>query len=395
MSYNDRYSPSLTGNLEAWERLIDLGREHGSAEVLQRALRTFNNSKEQFDVKEDGLDYIISSESERVKTKEDLIAETAVNEEEYDIYRYITNKWDQHSVDKGLVELYQVKLWMKRLYLKRPDPQWLEDWLNSFDKELKPEKATLDTPATGKPLVLALADLHTGGFSEGEVLIPDYNVEEVRKRLDYITKVMNSYDRPIHVKILGDLIESFTGKNHSNTWKQIEIHGMEAALVAYDIIREFLMKLENFASIKIIGGNHDRISSHWADDKQGQVAYLVNGLLQRHFNNIDTEFSPILLNSVHDDISYILTHGDKRITKSDSSELVLKYGHQDLYNVLLHAHGHEEEVSKSTRKLRVHQIPPICTPNKYAVESGYDGASGFVLVESNPFGTVDIITKGL
>jgi len=395
MSYNDRYSPSLTGNIEAWERLVDLGREHGSADILQRALRTFNNEKQQLDVKQDGTDYIISSESERVKTKEDLIAESGIDEAEYNIYRYITNKWDQHSVERGLVELYQVKLWMERLYPQKPDPEWLDNWMNKLSKKTNFEKPILDTPKPGKPLILALADLHTGGFSEGEVLIPDYNVEEVRKRLHYIAEVVNDYDRPVHIKLLGDLIESFTGKNHKNTWKQIELHGMEAALVAYDILREFILKLKNFASIEIIGGNHDRISSHWAEDKQGQVAYLVEGLLSRHIDNIDSQFSPILINSVHDDISYIVSHGDKKISKKDSSELVLKHGKQDLYNVLLHAHGHEEKVMKNTRKLRVHQIPPVCTPNQYAVESGYDGASGFVLVESNKFGRVDIVTKGL
>ena len=165
---------------------------------------------------------------------------------------------------------------------------------------------------------------------------------------------------------------------------------MEAALVAYDALREFIRKINNFASIEIIGGNHDRISSHWAED-----AYLVEGLLSRHIDGIQSKFSPILLNSVIDDISYIVSHGDKKISKKDSSELVLKHGKQDLYNVLLHAHGHEEKILKSTRKLRVHQIPPVCTPNQFAVENGYDGSSGFVLIEANRFGTVDIQTKGL
>lgn len=395
MSNRDRYSPSLEGDLKAWKALVDFARDKDPRDVLQRAMRTFNNSKDEVDFREDGLDYIISSESERVKTLDELLDETEVDLKEFNVERYITNKWDQHSVDKGLVELYQVKAWMKRKYIEKPDPRWLDEWMNKSSHLIDKEVYSYQTPSSTKPLICALADLHTGGFSEGDKLIPDYNVDEVRSRLHYIAEVLNSYKRPIHIKLLGDLIESFTGKNHSNTWKQIEKHGMEVALVVFDILKEFILKLDHFESIDIIGGNHDRISSHWAEDKQGQVAYLIEGMLQRWIDGIASEFSPILLSKQHDGINYIITHGDKKITKKNASELVLKYGVQGIYNVLFHAHAHEEKVVKNTRELRVHQIPPICVPNKYAVENGYDGASGFVLAEANKFGRVDIATKGL
>ena len=115
MSNDDRYSPSLKGDLKAWEQIVDIARQFGETETLNRLQKTFTGSKQEYNFKEDGLDYIISSEGERVKTKEQMIEETNVNEDEYDIYWYSTNKWDQHSVDRGLVELYQVKLKMKRL----------------------------------------------------------------------------------------------------------------------------------------------------------------------------------------------------------------------------------------------------------------------------------------
>lgn len=394
--YNgDRYSPSLTGDIQSWKRLIDLARAESPREVFNRASKAYNNRKDELDFKEDGTDYILRSESERIKTLPELIEAMDIDEEAFSIYRTIHNKYDQHSVEKGLVELYQVKAWAKRLYPELPDPAFLDKWMDELEKDINVEKPRVSKPKPGKPIVVALADLHTGGFSEGDALIPDYNVEEVRKRLHYVAEVANSYGRPVHVKILGDFIESFTGKNHGNTWKQIEKHGMEAALCAFDIVKEFLLKLENFESIDIIGGNHDRISKHWGEDKQGQVAYLVEGLLDRFIDYISSDFSPILMSKVHDKLCYIISHGDKRISKTDASELVLKYGEQDLYNVLLYAHGHEEKTIKSTNKLRVQQIPPICTPNKFAVEQGYDGASGFVVLESNDFGGVDIVTKGL
>lgn len=393
MSNKDRYSPSLYGNTDAWEQIINLARAKGVNETLDRLLKTFAGSKEQQELKEDGLDYVISSESRRIKTKEDLIAACNVDETEFNIHKAEFNKWDQHSVEKGLVELFQVKLYAKRKYLEKPDTKWLDNWVES---NIKPDPVFLSySPSKKTPLIVALADLHTGGYSDGDELIPDYNIAEVRERLDYVAQVVNSYERPVHVKLLGDLIESFTGLNHKDTWKQIEKHGMEVAIVAYDLIYEFICKLKHFRSLDMIGGNHDRITDAYGGDKQGQVAYLVHEMLQRKIENLKSRFSPILLSSVHNDISYILTHGDKRISKSDSSELILKYGKQEMYNVLLHAHGHEEQVTKNTRKLRVHQIPPICTPNQYAIENGYNGASGFVIIEPNKFNRVDIMTKGL
>lgn len=392
MSNEDRYSPSLQGNLEAWKKIIEITRTYGEEKTADRLASTFSG-KQQLELKEQGLDYIISSESDRVKTLEALLKETDVDLDEFNVERYITNKWDQNSVQGGLVELYQVKAWLKRKYLEKPDPKWLENWI---DQTFKFEQHYLTYHVNSKtPIVLALADLHTGGYSEGDELIPDYNIEEVRERLDYIAQVVNAYQRPVHVKILGDLIESFTGLNHNDTWKQIEKHGMEVAVIAYDLIYEFLSKLKYFRTLDMIGGNHDRITQSFGGDKQGQVAYLVHEMLKRKIDDLSSRFSPILLNAVHDDVSYILSHGDKRISKSDASELILKYGKQEMYNVLLHAHGHEEQVTKNTRNLRVHQIPPVCPPNQYAVENGYNGASGFVIIEPNKFGRVDIMTKGL
>lgn len=391
MSKEDRYSPSLYGDLESWKKIIDISRVYGEKVTANRLANSFSG-KQQFELKEEGLDYVISSESNRVKTLEDLLLETKVNLEEFNVERYITNKWDQNSVQGGLVELYQIKAWLKRKYLEKPDPKWLDHWVN---QKITHHKTLAYNPSSKKPIVLALADLHIGGFSEGKELIPNYNIEEVRERLLYIKDVINSYERPVHVKLLGDLIESFTGLNHQDTWKQIEKHGMEVSIVAYDLIYEFICGLKYFRSLDMIGGNHDRITDSYGGDKQGQVSYLVHSMLKRKIENIESRFSPILLSAIHDGVSYILTHGDKRLSKSNSSDLILKYGKQELYNVLIHAHGHEEQVTKNTRNLRVHQIPPICTPNEYAIENGFNGASGFVIIEPNKFRRVDITTKGL
>lgn len=389
----DRYSPSLKGDIPSWKELIDLGRDVSPEEVIDAWKRMKNGSKEEFDLQEDGTSYIIRSESERVKTLDQLLEEMEVDTEQYEIYRTIHNKYDQHSVEKGLVELFQVKAWAKKKYLDKPDMSYYEDWFDELG-ELFPI-TTYSSNTDGKPVVCAIADLHIGGFSEEQVLVPDFNSDVVRDRLDVVASRLNALDSPVHLKILGDFIESFTGKNHGDTWKQIEAHGMEVSLMAFDIIREFILKLHNLVDIEIIGGNHDRISKNYGEDKEGQVAYLIAGLLQRFFNGLHVEFNPLLLSSVHDNICYIITHGDKNITKKKPTDIILEYGKQDMYNVLLSAHKHEEEVKGVTTKFRSHRIPPICGPNEYSIQIGYRGNPGFVIVDANDFGSVDVKSIGL
>ncbi|HSH23979.1 MAG TPA: hypothetical protein VLA13_00360, partial [Massilibacterium sp.] len=233
---------------EDWKELIDFSREYGPKEVLNRFLRTLNSSKESIEHTENGSDYIIRSESERIKTLDDLIEAVDIDTDQYEIYRYLANKYDQHSVEKGLVELYQVKAWMNKKYLDKPDASYYNKWLEGLEKIVTPVKL-IETSSEDKPITLAIADMHVGAFIEGDHLTPDYNVEEIRERLTYIAGYANSYNRPVHVKILGDFIESFSARNHKDTWKQIELHGMEVALAAYDLTSEFLQKLEQPASI--------------------------------------------------------------------------------------------------------------------------------------------------
>ncbi|HSH25137.1 MAG TPA: hypothetical protein VLA13_06330, partial [Massilibacterium sp.] len=152
---------------------------------------------------------------------------------------------------------------------------------------------------------------------------------------------------------------------------------------------------EHFVDVEIVGGNHDRISSSNQDDKEGQVAYLISGMLERLGKGIDTNFDPLLLTSNHDGIQYICTHGDKRISKKDANQMVLEYGDQSCFNVMLTAHRHDEKIIENTIKFKSIQIPAVCSPNNYAVRNGWTSSSGFVILEKTPFKNVTVHSHGL
>src|SRR5690554_4619474 len=110
-----------------WATLIDQAREHGPKEVLDRFFRTFNSSKEEIEF---SSDYVLRSQSERIKTLDDLLTVSEVDKDQFEVTRYLVNKYDQHSVEKGLVELFQVKAWLNKKYLDKPDANYYSDWLD-------------------------------------------------------------------------------------------------------------------------------------------------------------------------------------------------------------------------------------------------------------------------
>lgn len=385
------FRPKLDKDLETeWKTLVGIAREHGPDEVVDRFLRTLNSRKEQLQI---SADYVIRSESERIKTLEQLLEAGEVDLDQFEVTRYLTNKYDQHSVEKGLVELYQVKAWLNKKYLDEPSNEYYQKWLDRLGKDVKPFKHIIDSSSSADaPIIVAIADLHLGAILTKTHLVPDYNVAKCREKLHYIAQVINETGSPVHIKFLGDYIESFTGKNHKDTWKQIEKHGMEVSLEAFDVINEFLGKVNRLIDVEMVSGNHDRVTSDNQDDKDGQVAYLIYELLRR-FTNVPVKYDTDILSSVHDGVCYIISHGHKKLSKMQPSELIMQYGKQGMFNVLLTGHGHEELILHNSANYQCRQVPPIVPPNEFATSLGKSSMQGFTIVKSNKYSKkVDVST---
>jgi hypothetical protein len=86
------------------------------------------------------------------------------------------------------------------------------------------------------------------------------------------------------------------------------MYGVNAVTKFTEVIQEhFLDRLENLDKIKIVAGNHDRVTSSKDEDTEGGAAYLVAWGLK--LLKYDVEFSPRVLTHVVGDICYILNHG--------------------------------------------------------------------------------------
>jgi len=369
--------PRLTKEeYELWLKVQELGFERVSELISEEDIE-WNH--------EEGK---VTSISQRIKTLDDLIESADVDLDVYDIERQKVNAWEVTSWKRGFPEVrtnHQVTAWLKNRYFEKIDGKTVSEIIGKH-ADLLP-KVTRRKDVTGKPLVCAIADLHCGAYTENMKLVPDYNIEALKNKLYKLSELLNSLRMPTHLKIAGDLIESFTGKNHKDTWRQIEQHGMKVMFTVADLLIWFINRTDCIIDVEIISGNHDRISSANDDDHEGQVAYGVAELLRR--SGLKVKFDPLVISSEHDGVNYIILHGHLPISKKNPAELVLDYGVQDMFNVIIQAHKHNQQIPKSTTKMMVHQIPSLVPANEFAERLGAHAPTGVVLYEANGLGSVD------
>jgi predicted phosphodiesterase len=367
--------PRLTDD---WFALIDQVKEIGVEEALRR-IEAFHAGRIVFDSKTNTA----TVNSNRILTAEQLMEACNVDQDEWVIENKVLNKWEvgAKGPDGNIVvePLYQVKIWLKRRGFQAPDNHWTKKWMDRLTKDTYQPPRVYPQDNT-RPINVVIADVHLGRFTNESY--GEYNVEVVRERLSRIAAVVNYTARPVNIFMLGDLIESFTGKNKPNTWKQIEMHGAKLALTAYDILEDFFSSIDQLDKVIFVGGNHDRITDSKDDDDGGQVLEIVHGIFARK-GRFWTVFDPTMQSVKIDGVNYILTHGDKKISKLPGSELVLRYGDSKTFNCILSGHLHTRQIVEEGTSFTKRIVPPIASSSEYEYHSGWTSNPGFLIIESH------------
>lgn len=245
-------------------------------------------------------------------------------------------------------------------------------------------------------LVVNLADLHIGAKVFNLQATRDYDIEIVKKYLDIAADKINSYKaKEVHINLLGDLIESFSGLNHINSWQSID-YGMWGAKIiqtAFEILEHFFSKINNLKAINAVGGNHDRSTSSNKEDVTAEIASTIMYFFERIYGGeIDVRYKYDVLSVEIEGINYILTHGHLGLAKNKNmaEKLIIDYGDSTKYTVILSGHLHNREIRVDRAKYRWYVCPPIFTGNRYSKDEGWNGTPGVLLIRANDFGTVDV-----
>jgi UDP-2,3-diacylglucosamine pyrophosphatase LpxH len=257
---------------------------------------------------------------------------------------------------------------------------------------------------------LIIADLHVGSYIDGLVKTKDYSIPILIQYLEKTAITVNrNNSKEVNVLCLGDLIESFTGLNHKNSWKGLQkgMIGAEVIKFTAKILHEKLLsKINNLNKVKIVAGNHDRLTSDKSEDVDGGAADLIAYSLELMGYNV--EFHPTVISTEIDGINYIMLHGHKGISSKSTKDICWDYGVQGMFNVVLEGHLHSliQKLSLSQRKafktlkddctdtLRMN-CRSFFTGNGFSEDLGYTSNAGFTIIRNNGNGLPDIDNKML
>jgi len=264
----------------------------------------------------------------------------------------------------------------------------VDDMREVFEREIKKTRSPL--PLKGRVGVVTVTDIHIGSKTE------NYNIEVIIDSLDKIAKQVNKmgFDSVV-VNNLGDTIETFSGKNHPNSWQSIEegMYGANVVKVAADILDNFLSKIDNLSYVNFIGGNHGRSSASRDEDTKAGAEDLIAYCLE--LMGHDIRFNPRIISEEIDGVQYILTHGDKRISKLAGAELVLQYGDPKKFNLIQSGHLHTEKFEEESDIFRKYKVSPIIKENEYSKDGGWTSRSGYSVAWNNGDGIPHILNARL
>ena len=313
----------------------------------------------------------------------------------WDVDRYTCNSWDTQGKAEVLT-MYQVTVHLVR----KPEQVDLKAIKLNLLEKVEPY---IVPTAKGKGVgVLVVSDLHIGARVEEIGNTPAFGIKDVVRRLNVLAAMTNEKEyEKVHICLLGDFIESFTGLNHPSTWHELEHdgYGVNVVIGAYEILKKFLTQVNNIESVSIVSGNHDRTSMKMQGDPKGSVAELLSYMLKEN-TPLNINHSSLLLTLEADSIFYVLTHNHYNISKGDMGKVFWEYGKQGLYNVLLGGHWHARKGKRIYKQVEEKQldqanyrqiaVAPLFTGNFYSESSGWNSTAGFTLIENNGHGKPNV-----
>lgn len=344
-----------------------------------------------------------------IHTLEDALAYSKVDLATWEVERHIFNSWEVTMKDPAGLPCRRVNVQVKVWFKKRVDAGI--DWQQVFDKVRAEIKPTTIPKAKGNGIgVVGTADFHFGAYVDDLLRSDKFNIQVLVQYLESAAAIVNQKQyKEVHLCLLGDFIESFTGLNHRNSWKGLGkgMYGVNSVILCYEILlKHFVQRIHNVHSIYLVSGNHDRVTSEKENDAKGEVAELLAYLFKQQLPEVNVHYHPMVLSVTIDKIQYVLTHGHLPFAQKELSKVLFDYGKQGIYNVLVQGHKHTRQVQKTTKRkqytwntttvvqldeadYRAIILPPLFTGNFYSESLGFSSSAGFSIMQNNGRGKLN------
>jgi Calcineurin-like phosphoesterase len=257
----------------------------------------------------------------------------------------------------------------------------LADIVPKLTVELKPV-LKINQDADGI-LSVFIADVHFGAESRTKSIQP-YSPEITVAQFEEIAEQVNKLNaKEVHLFFVGDNIESATGLNHIDSWKGLAkgYYGSQLMIRAYKAYVKFISTIHNVKKVYAVPGNHDRMTPSNKDDGQGFLAEILFEMISLAFNGkLDVMYDEKVITVSIDNLHYIMSHGHLKLSDINPAELILEYGDQYKFNVVVSAHWHNRKVRKDHRNFRQLVCPSIFPGNDYSENLGVSSAPGFLMI---------------
>lgn len=236
--------------------------------------------------------------------------------------------------------------------------------------------------------VTTIADLHVGANIEATETLQTFNAEIIRDRLNQVAIEINERKATANtICFNGDLIETFTGLNHPNSWKNVDSkygYGVKATIKAVELITEFLQKVNNIHEVLFVAGNHDRTTSSNKEDVDGEVVQWVHFIINAKFGHLfKCDWNSKVISRCINNVGYIWTHGHHALSKRNPAELITQYGFgKGTFSIIIEGHLHTRKIKADTSGYRSLVTSSIFTGNDYSDNSGWSTLPGFTYMYS-------------
>lgn len=245
------------------------------------------------------------------------------------------------------------------------------DKINLELEELVIEQREVQYDSIG---VISLADIHVGAFTK------DYSLSKLESYLSHISSVINRAEyNEVVLLFPGDLIESFTGTNHNDTWKNIEEFGGSLIITAYKLLHKFFESIVNLTTVVFVEGNHDRLTDRYEANFRKGVTEVLAFFIEEN-SNLNVLYDPFLKSVTFGNVNFIVTHGDKK-PYSDYGQFLFKYGKQGLFNLIVTGHHHRYEIKASGENFMHVQCPSLVSGHFIMESVNKESIPGFVIIE--------------
>lgn len=311
---------------------------------------------------------------ERIKTLEDLIRVCEIDTSEWDIERWVANKWESAAkVDERITvtPLYQVKAWLRRKVAvidARAELAAMKD--EAKGRAIVYPVLPRRSQATGNLLEINLPDHHIGKLAWGkETGYDDYDVKIAERIFDEALSVLigrtacYQYDRIVLV-IGNDILhsDSKAGTTTKGTQVTTDSRYPHTFATTRKMLVRAIEQLRELAPVEavIVPGNHDELSAWHLGDSLECWFHACEGVT---VNNAPTQRKYAQWGKC----MLMWTHGDKG--KLDDYPLLMASEKPEMWGTTVYREAHTGD--KHQRRLielhgvAVRILPTLCATDDW------------------------------